>query len=305
MSNEEPDKRPHSIFVRVLIAMLGLLLATMIVYRYFFLDPRGEITYGLLVLIFFLVILVLSESFDNFSFGTLLAVTRQLRTREAENTVLKQEVSDLRGHLVTVATSVSQNQSSTNVISLSDVLARSVTVQPAAADDIEEKRALEEPPKDMGISTAREVPNWGVAIDNARKKVLAANGWNQYPAIYDAKITSVLPVSDPFMTSAAIFDCYIVTPDLDVFVMLVPAFVARGGVLRANLYRWLSILDRYRTTKNKNVLLALGIIRTPNDELKEASLHRLEELYSPAITNRFLTVVEVTLTREEAGMPSP
>jgi hypothetical protein len=61
---ETPTKPNY--FVRILIVILGILIVGMITYNFFLTDPRGEINTGLVTLIAILVVIVLSESFDNF-----------------------------------------------------------------------------------------------------------------------------------------------------------------------------------------------------------------------------------------------
>jgi uncharacterized membrane protein len=66
-------------YVRTLITLLCILLTSMILYRYVSVLPRGEISAGIIVLLCLLLVLVLSESFDNFSVGKLVSVSREAR----------------------------------------------------------------------------------------------------------------------------------------------------------------------------------------------------------------------------------
>ncbi|MLB03136.1 hypothetical protein D5Q63_20925, partial [Escherichia coli] len=77
-------KKKENIFVRVLIVLLCILLASMIMFNYFCLDPRGEINSGVIILLSLLLILILSESFDNFSLGKLISISREVKRKEQE-----------------------------------------------------------------------------------------------------------------------------------------------------------------------------------------------------------------------------
>ena len=76
---EQINSRKSSLFVRVLITIFCVLLTSMILYNYILVDPKGEINNGILTLLSLLLILVLAESFDNFSLGKLISITREAK----------------------------------------------------------------------------------------------------------------------------------------------------------------------------------------------------------------------------------
>ena len=65
-------------FVRTLIVLLCIGISFLIAYNFLYTCPKGEITGGLITLIIFLLVLVLAESFDNFSVGKLLSIKREI-----------------------------------------------------------------------------------------------------------------------------------------------------------------------------------------------------------------------------------
>jgi hypothetical protein len=69
-------------FVRSLLIGVALLLVSMIVYAFFVVEPRGEISAGLITLVVLLIVVVLSEAFDNFSIGQLLELSRENRRKD-------------------------------------------------------------------------------------------------------------------------------------------------------------------------------------------------------------------------------
>lgn len=46
--------------------------------------------------------LVLSESFDNFSIGQIIAIKREFKAKQEENKKLEQKNSDLISHLISI-----------------------------------------------------------------------------------------------------------------------------------------------------------------------------------------------------------
>lgn len=111
----ESLKNKSNIFVRVMLVLLVLLLACMIGYSFFFVEPKGTITPELISLIIIMVVLVLSESFDNFSVAKLLSISREVDKKDAENQYLEERNDKIMSQLISISTCQSQTQSHTNV----------------------------------------------------------------------------------------------------------------------------------------------------------------------------------------------
>lgn len=109
----ESLKNKSNIFVRALLVLLVLLLACMISYNFFYVEPKGSITSELISLIIIVVVLVLSESFDNFSVAKLFSISREVEKKDAENQVLEARNGELLSQLISISTN--QSQSNTNV----------------------------------------------------------------------------------------------------------------------------------------------------------------------------------------------
>lgn len=87
----------------------------MIIFNFYFTEPKGEISSGAITLILILTILVLSESFDNFSVGKLVSISREAKKKEAEVKELEQKNSSLLNQLISISNTQSQQQNHTNV----------------------------------------------------------------------------------------------------------------------------------------------------------------------------------------------
>ncbi|EIV1738007.1 hypothetical protein L7E62_004648 [Vibrio parahaemolyticus] len=108
-------KSKSNTFVRVLLVIMVLLLLCMIGYSFFYVEPKGKITPELISLIVLVLVLVLSESFDNFSVAKLISISREADKKEAEKQVLEARNSELLNQLISISTSQSQTQTHTNV----------------------------------------------------------------------------------------------------------------------------------------------------------------------------------------------
>lgn len=103
-------------FVRLLTVLLCFFLGGLIAYRFFVFSPRGDLGPGVLVVLVLIVALLLSESFDSLSVGRFLSLRKEVQKRESQVVELNRENAELRSQIVSVATMVTQRQSSTNII---------------------------------------------------------------------------------------------------------------------------------------------------------------------------------------------
>ena len=111
---EENPKIPNY-FVRVLIILFCIGLSIMIGFNFFCVDPVGEIRGGIFILISFILVLVLAESFDNFSIAKLVSFKREIKIKQEENRKLEQKNTELVAHLVNITSIQTQKQQSYNV----------------------------------------------------------------------------------------------------------------------------------------------------------------------------------------------
>lgn len=292
-------ERSHSTFVRVLIVLVCLFFAAMVAYKFFCLDPKGEISAGLLVLLAFFIVLVLSESFDNFSVGKLISLNRQLEAKNSENKGLKAENTELRGHLISVATSVSQHQSSTNIVGIPEAFAKAFAVQQAPDEEVEAKRTQEDAqPSPSAEPVTRRIDRRKVE-DITVAKFLAANGWQQYPLLREVKLTAQFAITDPVSDESPLFDGYVTVPDAEVFIEVRSAGPGAMVFFRERLYMMLTKLHHYRTAKKSNVFLALVLVSIPGEERRDTLVQRILRDFQPAIANGLLRVAEISLAEDE------
>jgi len=87
----------------------------MIGYSFIFIEPIGELKGGILILLGMLLILVLAESFDSFSLGKLISISRAYEAEKVENKSLERRNAELINQLVSFSNSQNQRQQNTNV----------------------------------------------------------------------------------------------------------------------------------------------------------------------------------------------
>jgi hypothetical protein len=289
-------------FVRLLIVAFCAFLGTLVVYRYFYIDPKAEISVGLLVLLAFILVLVLSELFDNFSVGKLVTMSRVLKDKDAQASELKKENLELRSQLISISTSVSQRQTSTNIFGLPESMVDLLTVKKAPAEEVENKKIEEEAPSLPQPQAVVERQ-----FDRAKAEELAigsfvtSNNLQAFNLIRDAKLSTQFSGIDLITNVTPIFDAYINTADSEIFVETRPTQMA-SLMFRDRLYVMLTKIHHYKTIKKANVYLALLLVDVPElstSRMANTYIDRLMREFEPAITSGLLRIHTIVPTAEE------
>jgi len=177
MKNETINKSAN-LYQRILTIILCVFITILVVYNYFVYSPKGEIGSELIILLLILVILVLAESFDSFSIGKLLAISKEKKVSEKRTTVLEKKNSELLDRIISIVSIQNQNQSNINVLA-GDSNKTPIAQEQHARNSKNDKKEnlLEEP----------EVSKTMRFISDSIKKVLEENGYD-----YDNKTSKLL-----------------------------------------------------------------------------------------------------------------
>lgn len=289
-------------FVRLLIIAFCGFLATLVIYRYFYIDPKAEISGGMLVLLAFILVLVLSELFDNFSVGKVVTMSRAIKEKEVQTTELKKENTELRSQLISISTSVSQRQTSTNIFGLPENMVDLLTVKKAPEEEIADKKKEEESsPIAQPLVVVERQFDRAKAEELAIGKFVASHNLQSFNLIRDAKLSTQFSGIDPITDVTPIFDAYINTADSEIFVETRPTQYA-SMMFRDRLYVMLTKIHHYKTIKKANVYLALLLVNAPESAMPRSAgvyLDRLRREFEPAITSGLLRIQIIEPTSEE------
>lgn len=134
---ENMENNGKNWFVRILIILFCMGIGSMICFNFFYVEPYGEFKNGIFFLLSLLLILVLAESFDNFSIGKIVSIEREIKNKENENKKMEQKNSELISHIISITNTQTQKQQSTNVFGdyYSD---KPKVLQPTDNDNIQE-----------------------------------------------------------------------------------------------------------------------------------------------------------------------
>jgi len=165
-------KKKESLFVRGLIIAFCVLIVTMIAFSYFLVDPKGEINSGIITLLLILLVLVLSESFDNFSVGKLISISREVKRKDTIVQSLERDKSELLNQLITISSTQNQTQQHTNVYGDYNAV-KGATVERATEQEVQAKETDEEERKTTSQKEYRI--NWRKVELVAMKKYIATS----------------------------------------------------------------------------------------------------------------------------------
>lgn len=292
---DDPDKKENW-FVRVLIVLFCLLLASMIAFSYFGVEPKGQINSGIVTLLLLLLILVLSESFDNFSIGKLISVTREAKRKEKEVQKLEKEKSELLSQLITISSTQHQTQQHTNVYG--DYHAgKGASVERASEQEVEAK-ASDERSRVGEVQNPEYRVDWRKVELVAMQKYVMQKGIHAANVISEAKLVTQFHGIDPVSNHQPIFDGYYKNEDKEIFIEFRPN---RGFhmILRERLYMMLSKLNHYQNVKGVSVHLDFVWLNIPEDENNYRSSDRFMQDFEPAIASGLLRINEIEITKEE------
>ena len=292
---DNSDKKENW-FVRTLIIIFCILVVVMIAFSYFWVEPKGEINSEVIALLMVLLVLVLSESFDNFSVGKIISITREAKKKEKKVQKLEKKNSVLLNQLITISNTQKQTQQHTNVYG--DYHAdRDATVERASEQEVQAKET-DEQERSSETSRPSYRVDWRKMESYAMKKYVSKKGIHTSNVIPEAKLVTQFHGIDPVNNYQPIFDGYYKDDDKEVFVEFRHS---RGMLLiqRERIYMMLSKLNHYKNVKGIKAHLDLVWLNIPEEESRTNSADRFMQDFEPAIASGLLRVSEIDITKDE------
>ena len=292
------DNKNGDWFVRVLIVVLSFLIGAMIFYNFFITAPVGEISNGFIALLILLILLILSEAFDNIALGKILSLNRKIEEKRIEVSDLKSEKQNLLNMLVKNISFQSQSVG----ISGHD-LKEILTVIKADPERIEqetkEKEANIEDEQLYTIQKPKRI-NFRKVERHVLNSFIETNKLQGFLFYEQVTFSKNYATVDPISTLTPIFDGYIETENTEIFIEVKLQHVVIS--FREQLYSRLSALYHYREAKKVKAYLQLILVELPEDE-KMGKIRNTEErfrdIFEPATEKKLLKIKYVKLTSAE------
>lgn len=264
------EKKPNR-FSRVLIVILIVFIATIVISSFILGESKFSLTNEIILLILLLVVLALSEVFDNFSIGNLITAKKEKHEKEVELKEAKSENNELRTQLISIVSNSITNRNM-NIFGLSkDDWVQMAGVEQAESSAVEEKKE-----EDLVVDKK------SFADDSGKRR-------RMLPKIEKLAI-------DRFCTQHKI-------PILSV-VREVKINFAPVSMNMYNLYYLLSKVYYYRKANQLHAKVVLILPNLPESYWKDRwyssiskVISNLQETFAPAIKNNLLEIVPIEITQ--------
>lgn len=301
---KQENKKEVNWFVRIALILLAGLIFTMVIFKFFFNEPISDISAGLIILIAFLLILVLSESFDNFSIGKIISLSRQLKKKEEKVNQVETEKKELLNQIITLTNSVSQKQNNTNIYGLPTDFAKHYGVEKVSED---EKEEVEE-----------EIQEAQTSITNRRRldhKKIEEYVFDKYIEDNNADVSQIYKEVklkafdgiDPISDSSPIYDGYVKEIDRELFLEIRPVQYI-SPMFTDKLYKMLSKIHHYRQVRKTNAVLILVLVEVPpingNERTDRYSSYtnRIWNDFEPALNSGILKIRKMKIDEKDAEL---
>jgi len=293
-------------FVRALISILVAALTVLIGVSFSLSEPKFGISSGLITVILIVVILVLSESFNQLSIGKIFSLSREVEKKKEENSAVKEENKELRQNLFQIVSNIQQSQVNNTFNAPPEAWLKLLGVVPST--EPKEDTPPEEVPQpdaaaiqDQAREDFRQRNRLRRSAEEVGLRKFTSNlGIPESSIIYGAEFSTAFHGIDPIMDRRVIFDCYLKGTDIERFVEVKHRDVTSPMVIDG-LYIMLSKIHLYRQAKNTNAELILVVVSTDfDDESRAGRYERLLEAFQPAIANKLLRIEYTHVTKEEA-----
>jgi hypothetical protein len=309
---QQNNKKENTInyFVRTLIVILGLLIASLIISRFYIFEPKGEISNGIIILIGLLIMLFLSEIFDSFSLGQFLTLKRTILEKNEKISELK-DSNDKLLNIVISNNNLSQKSTMTNVTGISPEEFAKTIISVIKADkettDKEETRkekiaeiVVDEEEKNEPQQAPRKRINLPKLEEFVLAKFIDNKDLRKHSFIEDAQILMPQKEIDPISHFNPIFDGYVETENYEMFIEI----KLRNSpliIFRERLYVMLAKLFYYRQAKKTNAYLNLILVDRPIENERTFSNNETKMIaeFEPAIRMGLLKIEYIQLSEEE------
>lgn len=296
-------------FVRTLVVIFVIALLSMIFISFYLAEPKHQITPGIITVIGFVLVLVLSESFNNLSLGKVLSLSKDIQRKESEKEQVKTENKELRQELFKIISNIQQSQINNTYNAPSDEWLKLLGVVKSREPEQEEaQEEQKEVQRAMDYMVAREkarveskarMEQRGVAEKIGIEKYARSLSIPESEIIRRAEFSQAFDEIDPIMNRRIIFDGYIKGAGQERFIEVRPK-AAVSPIFYDRLYMMLNKVYLYRQAKGISAELILVMLDIEGEsDVRQWNSEQFFDFFQPAISNKLLKIETIKITRDE------
>ncbi len=291
-------------FVRGLIVLLACVLGALALMD--FLNPPQEnsLNAEIITLLGLMMILVLSESFDNFQLGKVISLSRKVKDQEQDIEERQQEANQLRQQLIQLSNNLTQNQSqnSTNIIGFSEDIIKQMAVEQASAEEILQKRQEENEGTQVKSETKpRRKINYAQLEQMVFDEFLKDRALNESSLIREAKLITQFSGIDAVSNIHPIYDGYINNGEKELFIEI--KTLRYANTITEKLYLKLNKVYLYNKLRNANSHLVLVLVNTESEadtpQKMQRQVDKLKAFFEPSLVRGNLQIETMELSETE------
>lgn len=290
-----------------IIIFLITFIVSLIVINFIFANPKYEITTEIIVCLSLLVVLSLSEMFDNLSIPKVITLSKNVKEVKKENNDLKDTNIRLLEQINNIKNSNSQNiflPNSFSTIGSSNINDLNKT------DIIEETEELDDTDSLKTLRVAPKVQyNYMhyLEIFILRKALNIEDDTQNHDIQFEVKLVNNKLIDDNIMKNEARFDALESTDNENIFyeVKTSPNFIDFSYQLHYML-RTIEVYEDFSKTSCKLVLLLpkyedklRKLLPNGNVDIIFKAKERIINRFQPAIDNHLLEIREIDITKKE------
>ena len=291
---------------KIIIALI-IFITALIIVNFIFSNTKYEITFEIIICLSLLVILALSEMFDNLSIPKVISLSKNVKEVKKENEDLKDANIKLLEQITNIKNSNSQNiflPNSFSTISSSNIDDINKNVDNLESGDFETKVVN----KDYKVpASERYKYRRNLEIFMLKKVLDTDNNISSYDIQYDIKLINNKLVDDNIMKNEARFDALKSNLNENIFyeVKITPFMLDFSYQLHYML-RTLELYKEFTKIPCKLVLVLPKfegelekILFNMNNDRFTIMKEKMSNIFEPAIENHLLEIVEINVSKEE------
>lgn len=279
-----------NIFFLVLVSIFIVLI---ILGEFLFSENKFYISGSIIVLSCLLVILVLSNSFDNFSIGKLFTLSKELTENKEKVKVLEKEKTEI---LLKLFNLTLQSQSANITVNAGNHEEKQNLFIDKLSEDEKKKKSEEE----EFDSQKETIPH--KRLNNDRFESLILNKYfgtskDDSSLLRDVKVVDQFKDLDSVSNKSIYFDAYLKENNSETFIDIQKG-IPVSSFFHDRLYVQLNKILLYRKNKENNTQLLL-LIAKEKDSLEKQRNIQFDNYFEPAIDCGLLRIRYVEYSKEE------
>lgn len=298
----------------ICIGVLFALMLAMVVISFIFEEPKYQISESYIYIFLIIAVLLIFDSVESLSIGNIVSLNKKVKEKEKEITKLNTENQQLRNQFLSVMKTTFNSKNSNQFFV--GVNPNGYVIEKAEENDIKADAEIldNDVPKSSegqssSINDVNRIKLNRLLEEKLLERFCKENNIMEEKLQKGMKIKSFDSGTDPIIERDMVYDAYIKRPIDEIFIEV----LLSGGINSVTdfrLYFMISRVYHYSQANQSKAKMILIVPKYPDEYVKKRAERfryrdhkrmrdRLAEMYTPAIKNDLLEIVEIEFKYEE------